>query len=152
MRQKVHYARERPVHMVYARPCFALSAAWHNPTLTGVFWAPPFEGPLRVPEADVAPYFAAYASFASLLDGIERCVSPGLLEFRLTPGDAVVFNNRRMLHGRRAFASANGGRRLLQGCYVNADDWASRLVTLAETLRHDDVGCVRARSGNRCLL
>lgn len=149
--QKVHYARDRPVHMVTQRTVFATSRAWQPDgavaaaaesgggcaaanaamlgPLTGVFWAPPFEGPLRVPHRDVAPYYRAYAAFAQLLAEMERGARPGLIQFRLAPGECVVFNNRRMLHGRRAF-SGSAGRRLLQGCYVNADDWKSRLATL----------------------
>ena len=35
----------------------------------GVTWAPAFEGALDVPESDVEPYYAAYSTFARLLDG-----------------------------------------------------------------------------------
>jgi carnitine 3-dehydrogenase len=48
---------------------------------------------------------------------------------RLQPGDVVVFRNRRVLHGRRAFVSGAGVRRLL-GLYVDDDAWRSRIRTL----------------------
>ena len=35
----------------------------------GVTWAPAFEGALDVAESDVEPYYAAYSTFARLLDG-----------------------------------------------------------------------------------
>lgn len=51
-----------------------------------------------------------------------------MYEFRLRPGDTLVFNNRRMLHGRSHFKSkSNGtGNRVLNGCYVNIDEFLSR--------------------------
>ena len=47
--------------------------------------------------------------------------------FQLTPGTAVIFNNWRVLHGRSAFT---GGPRRMCGCYINFDDYRSRLTTL----------------------
>ena len=93
-------------------------------------WAPPFEGPLDVLPEDVAPFRAAYAAFAATLDSCEA-EGAGFLEFRLAPGEMVVFNNRRVLHGRRGFEPVPGAR-LLIGAYVSANDWMSRLHTLAK--------------------
>lgn len=127
--QKVHYARAQPAHMVAQKPVFALGAGG---ALTGVTWAPQFEGPLRAPAEDAGPFFSAYGAFAALLADVEAGRAPGLLQFRLRKGDAVVFNQRRMLHGRRAFKLPPGGagRRSLQGCYANACEWKSRLRVL----------------------
>ena len=69
------------------------------------------------------------------LDGfIDRCgrfVPQAALDslettLRLEPGDAIFCDNHRVLHGRHAFV---GHRRLL-GCYLQADDWRSRLRVL----------------------
>lgn len=46
--------------------------------------------------------------------------------FPMRPGQVVVFDNQRVLHGRTAF---NGYRRLT-GAYINRDDWRSRLASL----------------------
>jgi alpha-ketoglutarate-dependent taurine dioxygenase len=127
--QKVHYARAAPAHIVTARPIIATSGQDGSGPVTAVFWAPPFEGPLRVPLRLVAPYYAAYRAFAALLGEVEGGARPGLLQFRLAPGEAVVFNQRRVLHGRRAFHGL-GMRRVLQGCYIHADEWVSRLRSL----------------------
>jgi len=91
----------------------------------GVTWAPAFEGALDVPQSDIEPYYAAYATFAHLLDA-----SPTRLETRLRPGDMACFNNRRVMHARHAF-QLNGGVRHLRGCYVNIDEFKSRLYVLA---------------------
>jgi gamma-butyrobetaine dioxygenase len=45
------------------------------------------------------------------------------------PGDLVMFDNRRVLHGRDSF-DPQGGQRHLQGCYVDRDDVYSRLRIL----------------------
>ena len=44
-------------------------------------------------------------------------------ELRLAPGQAIVIDNHRVMHGRRAFR----GHRNLLGCYLPADDWQSLL-------------------------
>lgn len=42
--QKVHFDRKRPVCMIYQRPHIVVN---EHKQITGVNWAPPFEGPLR---------------------------------------------------------------------------------------------------------
>ncbi|HXP57833.1 MAG TPA: TauD/TfdA family dioxygenase, partial [Streptosporangiaceae bacterium] len=49
---------------------------------------------------------------------------------RLSPGDCLVFDNTRVLHGRTGFTST--GDRLLQGCYADLDGLASTLAVLTE--------------------
>lgn len=48
---------------------------------------------------------------------------------RFEPGDLVVFDNRRILHGRDAF-DPGAGTRVLTGCYMDRDDLLSRLRVL----------------------
>jgi 3-hydroxyacyl-CoA dehydrogenase/alpha-ketoglutarate-dependent taurine dioxygenase len=57
------------------------------------------------------------------------------LTARLQPGDVVVFRNRRVLHGRRAFVPGSGVRRLF-GLYVDDDAWRSRIRVLREAAGH----------------
>jgi hypothetical protein len=45
---------------------------------------------------------------------------------RLEEGDALLVDNTRVLHGRFGFV----GRRNMIGCYMNADDWRSKLRVL----------------------
>ena len=49
-----------------------------------------------------------------------------LYRTRLEPGQAVVFDNHRVLHGRGPVDLSTGGRRLL-GCYVGVDEFESAL-------------------------
>ncbi len=52
------------------------------------------------------------------------------LTFKLAAGEMVVFDNRRILHGRESFDPATGFRHL-HGCYVDRGEFASRLRLLA---------------------
>ncbi|MCR9219658.1 MAG: clavaminate synthase family protein [Alphaproteobacteria bacterium] len=42
------------------------------------------------------------------------------IAFRIDPGAVLMMDNHRLLHGRTAF-EGEGGRRLLQGCYIDHD-------------------------------
>ena len=50
---------------------------------------------------------------------------------RLAPGEVVIFDNRRLLHGRRALTS--GSPRWLRGCYADIDGLAATLARLDRT-------------------
>jgi gamma-butyrobetaine hydroxylase len=79
---------------------------------------------IDVPVELVEPWYEAYRNFAQILKQPER-----ELTFRLAPGDLLVMQNERALHGRTAF-DANLGRRHLQGCYVDKDGLESRMRVL----------------------
>jgi alpha-ketoglutarate-dependent taurine dioxygenase len=145
--EKVHFDRPQPVLMRFQRPHLCVRPpSWTSlasppdhgtastastGVVTSVFWAPMFEGVLRVHPDDLVPYYRAYAVLADILADIEND-GRMLIEYRAEPGEIAVFNNRRMLHGRRGFEG--GGRRLLEGCYVSADEWKSRYAVLTRRL------------------
>ena len=52
------------------------------------------------------------------------------LKFKLQPGDIMMFDNHRLLHGRTAYDS-NEGMRHLQGCYLEFDATDGKLRHLA---------------------
>ena len=81
--------------------------------------------PLRVPAEKVASFYCAYRSFALLLRDPVFVVRTTLRD-----GEAVVFDNRRVLHGRTAFASEVP--RHLQGCYLERDGLFSNLALLED--------------------
>ncbi len=80
--------------------------------------------PLAVPPAMVEPIYAALRRF----DAIARSEAAQVV-VRLQPGDVMVFHNRRVLHGRKAF-DPGGGYRHLFGLYVDAPEWRSRMRVL----------------------
>ena len=115
---KDHSQRANPVLLSYQRPHLAVDPRTRR--LTGVFWSPPFEGPLRgiAPDA-VGAYYDAYKKLHAAIEAAPRW------ELRLREGEMLVFNNRRMLHGRAAFSGGADGARHLRGGYVNIDEFAN---------------------------
>tara|TARA_B100000902_G_scaffold390222_1_gene438798 strand:- start:53 stop:1153 length:1101 start_codon:yes stop_codon:yes gene_type:complete len=51
------------------------------------------------------------------------------LEFKLSPGDLLMMDNHRLLHGRTTY-DANEGNRFLQGCYIDYDSTEGKLKHL----------------------
>ena len=51
------------------------------------------------------------------------------VEFRLNPGDLLMMDNYRLLHGRTSY-DANQGNRFLQGCYIDYDSTEGKLKHL----------------------
>ena len=48
------------------------------------------------------------------------------IEFKLNPGDLLMMDNHRLLHGRTAYKT-NEGNRFLQGCYIDYDSTEGKL-------------------------
>jgi alpha-ketoglutarate-dependent taurine dioxygenase len=110
-------------------------------------WSPPFEGPWQLsPWYAVEDYVCAYQALEIMLNdqwNAESEVAQSLLprdletqlreyarqytwEYALQRGDVLVFNNQRLLHGRREFTAVGDGCRHLIGCYTDAMDTTSR--------------------------
>ena len=51
------------------------------------------------------------------------------IEFKLSPGDLLMMDNYRLLHGRTSY-DANEGKRFLQGCYIDYDSTEGKLKHL----------------------
>jgi gamma-butyrobetaine dioxygenase len=83
---------------------------------------------LDVPEAEILPWYRAYRRFAAILRE-----PAGELRLRLSPGNLIIMENNRALHGRTAF-DPNLGRRHLQGCYVDKDGVESRRRVLQRSV------------------
>lgn len=100
----------------------------HTGAVSEIRFAPNVVAPLDVPHAVMEPMRRAYHAFAAILSEprFRRCI-------RLEPGDLLVTDNLRVLHGREAFDPATGERRL-QGCYVDRSEWSSRIRVLERAL------------------
>jgi hypothetical protein len=85
--KKHHLNRSNPAIMEFQRPHIQLNS---RNEVIGVFWSPPFEGPLRVRFEDVKPYYQAYKIFHELVESGKHTI-----EFKLQQGDLVIFNQRR---------------------------------------------------------
>lgn len=109
------------------------------PKITSINYSPPFQAPL--PSSTPPAFYQALQKFAATLRRPE-----GRWEYLLKEGDVVVFDNRRVLHARRAFSGGSNGasaagkkdaecNRWLKGCYVEADAVADRIRVLRTKLR-----------------
>lgn len=92
--------------------------------------------PLQLPEAIMETYYAAYRRFSELAVRDDLVV-----RLRLQPGDLLMFDNHRVLHGRSALPAA--GERLLQGCFIARDGLFSTLEITRQEL--DERRRARAR-------
>ncbi|KZF23805.1 Clavaminate synthase-like protein [Xylona heveae TC161] len=98
-----------------------------HPPIAHINYSPPFQAPFEI---NIGPKLRAYhdaiSAFSSILEHPDN-----LFELRLEQGQAVIFNNRRVLHGRREF-DAHSGERWLKGAYVDVDPFMSRYRVLRE--------------------
>lgn len=105
---------------------------WHS-----VHWSPPFQASdqTEAKEAGVSSHMhwqKAAKIFRTLLEDEEW-----VFELKLKPGQCVVFDNLRVLHGRRSFDTSSGGPtggRWLRGTYIGDDAWKSKSIALAPDL------------------
>jgi gamma-butyrobetaine dioxygenase len=77
-----------------------------------------------MPDTVMADYYSAYRLFMA-----ETRDPANIITFKLKPGEMVVFDNRRVLHGRTAFDPMTG-HRLLKGFYVDRGEFDSRIRML----------------------
>jgi gamma-butyrobetaine dioxygenase len=109
-----------------------------------VNYSPPFQAPLP-PSAKPETHdnlFAALAAFERLLARPE-----GLYEFTMQEGDLALFDNRRILHARRAFQNtqaSTAGRegeatRWLKGCYMDGDVVWNKMRVMNRAVRTGEV-------------
>lgn len=87
--------------------------------------------PLQLEAESVGTFYAAYRRFAELLR--EPRFQMGT---KLRDGDLVVFDNRRILHGRAGYSSARFARHL-QGCYLTRDSVLSETALLRRQLAQE---------------
>jgi trimethyllysine dioxygenase len=76
--------------------------------------------PMWLPPAEMAAFYRAYGRLHELAGDESRWVEIGL-----RPGDVLINDNWRVLHGRRAYT----GTRHFVGCYLNHEDFESRRRT-----------------------
>ena len=105
--------------------------------IKAVNWSPPFQAPLLYSIGKRAYQSSDNHSFGNYLRAIKvfkhLIEDPAsVFETKLEEGMCVIFNNRRLVHARRAFHDE--GRRLLRGAYVDQDCLRSRLRTLGDEL------------------
>ncbi|TRX89480.1 hypothetical protein FHL15_009649 [Xylaria flabelliformis] len=96
----------------------------------GVYWSPPFQSPVQADEL-TSEGMNLYKKWHKSARRIKMFLEEGeaVYEYKMKPGECVIFDNRRVLHGRRAFDTSSG-KRWLKGTYVEHDSFNSRLRSL----------------------
>jgi gamma-butyrobetaine dioxygenase len=110
-----------------------------------VAWSPPFQAPFQyatshreraLPKSEasnigkvnteIGTWHSSAKVFNQLIHRPE-----GIYERMMRPGECVLFDNRRVLHARKAFAEGDAGReRWLRGAYLDRDPFESKLMVL----------------------
>ncbi|KIK68653.1 hypothetical protein GYMLUDRAFT_153741 [Collybiopsis luxurians FD-317 M1] len=114
-----------------------LNPSLNSPPIKFINYSPPFQAPLllspNTPSSTLRHFYFALGRFANLLNSPEHTY-----EYTLQEGDAVIFDNRRVLHARTAFTDLDTGNlpevnskekevsRWLQGCYIESDSMKDR--------------------------
>ncbi|EME87684.1 uncharacterized protein MYCFIDRAFT_98155, partial [Pseudocercospora fijiensis CIRAD86] len=102
--------------------------------LESVAWSPPFQGPFKL-QSDLSLHTfnlqTGQLPAKKFNDLIHR---PEVIYERLMkPGECVIFDNRRVLHARKAFEVGDAGKeRWLRGAYVDKDPFVSKLKILRD--------------------
>jgi len=111
------------VHLLAHAPVISLD---RDGEVQGIRFHERSMGTLDLPAAQTGDYYRALRTFAlAVTDSANTAV------FRLQPGQAIVYDNQRALHGRTAF-TAEAGPRHLRLCTIDRDQFHSRLRRLRE--------------------
>ena len=130
----------------YTKPSFRrrTDAPLKKPLIKAVNWSPPFQapflvntgggisrGPSRYYSQEQNDDVAAFRTYTEAIHffKMQLEMDHAILERKPEPGTAVIFNNRRIVHARRAFEN-QAGERWLRGAYIDTDVFRSRLRVL----------------------
>ena len=99
-------------------------------TIEAVNWSPPFQAPFLF---DIGQHAKSLSKYLEAIKVFKRLIEDpaSVLETKLDEGTCVIFDNRRIVHARRAFSDEEG-RRWLRGAYVDKDAFRSRFRILKE--------------------
>lgn len=117
-----HYLNDNK-HFYFSRPTIVPDHTDpHGLAIDHINYAPPFQAPFEVEttgknKSNWRRFISAFKGFAEISEREDM-----RFEETLKEGECVVFNNRRVLHARRAF-DTESGERWLKGTYVDWDDF-----------------------------
>lgn len=99
--------------------------------MTGIYYSPRLDFMPLMDAADLAVFHRARRRLGRLL------ADPRFeIRFPLRPGELLMMDNCRLLHGRTGFDPTEG-RRHLQGCYIDIDEPRSRYRSLTRRLANN---------------
>ncbi|KAM0561584.1 hypothetical protein ACHAPJ_002752 [Fusarium lateritium] len=125
-RVKIPYHYEK--HGYFYRQKRSLFDVGEDGNLAAVYWSPPFQNQFQIPAVDTR----AWLESAQLFDGLINDAD-AMFEMKMQPGECVLFDNLRVMHGRNQF-DVGGGSRWLRGAYIAREDFVSRVLHVPEAL------------------
>ncbi|KAF5021764.1 hypothetical protein F66182_6214 [Fusarium sp. NRRL 66182] len=125
-RVKIPYHYEK--HGYFYRQKRSLFDVGPDGNLAAVYWSPPFQDRFQIPAVDARPWLEPAQLFDRLINDSEA-----MFEIKMQPGECVLFDNLRVMHGRNQF-DVGGGSRWLRGAYIAREDFVSRVLHVPEDL------------------
>lgn len=129
--EEQYYRSSRPLLELSEEHSLSDSEGDRGRMINHVNYSPPFQGPFHISQAEYSDWSQKAEDYLSALKQFEcRIEDPSrIFELKLEPGQCVIFENRRVLHARRAFDTTSG-ERWLAGAYVDEDAVHSKMFTL----------------------
>ncbi|KAF8805590.1 gamma-butyrobetaine hydroxylase [Phlegmacium glaucopus] len=131
-----HHLHREHFTIELAPPSIFSTSSSSELQISHINYSPPFQAPL--PLNTPIEFYPALARFAEMLDD-----PMNTYKYTLKEGDAVLFDNRRVLHARTAFRDKPGVEmkqgeinRWLKGCYLEADALVDRVRVLRAKLEN----------------
>ena len=132
-----HHLHNEHVTIELAPPSI-FSTSSSEPQISQISYNPHTQAPLFLNTP--MEFYSAFARFAKMLND-----PMNTYEYTLREGDAVVFDNRRVLHARTAFRDKPGVglkpgeiNRWLKGCYIETETLADRVRMLRAKLENEN--------------
>ena len=91
-----------------------------------------------LPDMDAGTLYSFYPAYQRLMKRIRQ--PQYALQHALVPGEMMIFDNSRVLHGRTAF-DPNSGERHLRGYYLERNEIDSRIRVLARNVTTEEKQC-----------
>ena len=113
--------RDADTCLVAVKPMIELDGSGE---MIGVHYSPRLDDMPLMSDADTRSYHRARKRLGTLFEDPRH-----ELRFQLKPGQMMMFDNNRVLHGRTSFDPSEGHRQL-QGCYIDRDGPRSRYRVL----------------------
>ncbi|KAJ9648350.1 hypothetical protein H2199_001204 [Coniosporium tulheliwenetii] len=131
----VHYHYHNDGHHYRStRPTIELNESGTiRPLSSGIYATPAASASPGEQQSPLRLYLQAAKAFQTHVEA-----ETSIFEHRLNEGECVIFDNRRVLHARRAF-EAHKGERWLKGAYVDDDVFFSKLRVLGESFGAEGV-------------
>jgi gamma-butyrobetaine dioxygenase len=105
-----------------------------NGELANVWWSPPFQAPAAPINSSQARYRYRHMHLAKFYYNKLLNDPANLFQYKMQPGDCVLFDNRRSMHGRLAF-NTSSGQRWLRGAYISDEDFTSKIHQAPQAAR-----------------